>query len=469
MFSTFLAGILIYFFVDFVMKFFSIGHLPGPVPLPFVGTMYNWEQFTNPSRYLRDARNKYGPVFVCWFGPTPWIFVSGHEEAKAILTQEKVYPKDETYSKYISLAFREGLISVVDHQKHRKAKTLLLPYFTQKKTDSLVPTMVENTLTMIKENFTEGKNYWENFDVNELNLELTYRFITKYVMNYDCVNKGDMSLIHVFTQANIYAITAATYRTSTNIKINHMAKYLNDLFLSISAIVDNELEERKQKNIKIDDCLQALHDSGMDGEEVKGHLSTLIGAGHDTTSYLISMCIFMMAKHPQVQKKVQEEIEEVFQGRKDLEPEDFKKLKYLQATMKESMRLNTIVGAVTRKVVQDNILLKKYRIPKGSQLMVALFLLHKNFENHTEFQPERWLGQNYDTFSAPGTLPFSYGSRTCIGKTLSLTESMIALVLYVQELEFEPVPGYKPKLAKFGVSNVVTNGVKVSIRRRKKM
>merc|ERR1712048_1522710 len=100
----------------------------------------------------------------------------------------------------------------------------------------------------------------------------------------------------------------------------------------------------------------------MGRKDIHAHLITIIGAGHDTSSYLISMCMYMLAKCPHVQKKVQDEIQFVFQGRKDIQPEQLKKLHYLQAVLKESMRFNTVVGALSRKATQDTTLVKKYNI-----------------------------------------------------------------------------------------------------------
>ena len=105
------------------------------MPLPFVGNLLMKNVIRAPWTFTMEMRKKYGAVYCVWFGPTPWVILSDYESVRFAFTQDKIFPKDETYSKYVGIGFGDGLISVTDREKHRKDKSLLLPYFTKKKVE----------------------------------------------------------------------------------------------------------------------------------------------------------------------------------------------------------------------------------------------------------------------------------------------------------------------------------------------
>ncbi|XP_026748056.1 cytochrome P450 4C1-like [Trichoplusia ni] len=157
--------------------------------------------------------------------------------------------------------------------------------------------------------------------------------------------------------------------------------------------------------------------------EVREHVDTMIVGGHDTSANVLMFTMVLLGSHPEAQEKAFAEIQEVLgDGDRDVEKTDLSKLVYLEAVLKESMRVFTIVPVLARKLDRD-VKLKNYTLSAGRTCFLFVFGIHKHpmwGPDVHEFKPERWL--------EPGRLPdnpnafaaFSVGRRMCIGKAYAL-------------------------------------------------
>ncbi|XP_026734400.1 cytochrome P450 4V2-like [Trichoplusia ni] len=148
----------------------------------------------------------------------------------------------------------------------------------------------------------------------------------------------------------------------------------------------------------------------------------MIVGGHDTSANVFLFAMILLGSHPEAQEKAFNEIKEVLgDGDRDVEKTDLSKLVYVEAVLKETMRMFTIGPILARKVDKD-VKLKNCTLSAGSSCYLFVFNVHKHpmwGPDVHEFKPERWL--------EPGRLPdnpnafvaFSAGRRSCIGKTYS--------------------------------------------------
>jgi len=103
----------------------------------------------------------------------------------------------------------------------------------------------------------------------------------------------------------------------------------------------------------------------------------------------------------------------------NLDVNQLNKLKYLEYFMKETMRLFPSVPIMAREPVQDTELANGLIIPKGSQISIHVFDIHRNakyWDSPEEFRPERFLPENVQNRHTYAYIPFSAGQRNCIGK-----------------------------------------------------
>ena len=121
-------------------------------------------------------------------------------------------------------------------------------------------------------------------------------------------------------------------------------------------------------------------------------MDTFILAGHHTTTTGMSWTLYCLAKHPEHQDKIREEVRSVLMGREWLEYEDLKDLKYTTWCIKESVRLYPPVYRLGRCTTED-IEIEGHVIPKNVMVLVEIFQIHRHpdtWENPNEYNPLRF-------------------------------------------------------------------------------
>ncbi|XP_053692836.1 cytochrome P450 CYP12A2-like [Sabethes cyaneus] len=157
-------------------------------------------------------------------------------------------------------------------------------------------------------------------------------------------------------------------------------------------------------------------------------------AGVDTTSSGSIGVLYCLAKNPEKQRKLREELRTIL-PRKDspLTPENMRNLPYLRACIKEGIRLYPPTVGNIRAAGRD-LVLQGYQVPKGTDVAMSAMVLHtdeRHFSCAESFLPERWLKEPIDGCPSAKSahpfvyLPFGFGARTCIGKRMANLEMEI--------------------------------------------
>lgn len=194
--------------------------------------------------------------------------------------------------------------------------------------------------------------------------------------------------------------------------------------------INEHIVTGEQKNF-IDHLI--LHGDKFSDEEIHDHIYTFVAAGYEKVALQTYYTLLLLAIHVEVQEKVYDEIMEVMSNEK-VSYETLNKLSYLDMVIKESMRLLPAVPIIGRET-QEEIAIGTRKIPKGIQLMVHLFNLHRRKdiwgEDAHQFNPERFLPENEAKRPENCFLPFSAGLRDCIGKnyaTLAIRTIIVKLL-----------------------------------------
>ncbi|HEY1584576.1 MAG TPA: cytochrome P450, partial [Polyangia bacterium] len=171
--------------------------------------------------------------------------------------------------------------------------------------------------------------------------------------------------------------------------------------------------------------LQARDEDGqpMTEDELRDELMTMLLAGHETTATALSWTFAYLLQLPSVMQRLVPELEAT-----GGDPAALARCEYLDAVVKESLRLRPIVPDVVRRV-ESPITVGGYDIPAGAFLTPCIYLAHRRAQTWPEpdrFRPERFLGARVDPYS---WFPFGGGIRRCIGMAFALYEMKIVLGL----------------------------------------
>ena len=196
---------------------------------------------------------------------------------------------------------------------------------------------------------------------------------------------------------------------------------------------------------------------------------TLLSAGHDTTAYFSAYMCFLIAEHQDSQERLREEIDQVMGDRTEVTCDDVTEMKYLMNVMQETLRLYSIIPCVSRACTTDTHIKESgVTIPAGANILIPMFLINRDpelWENPTKYNPDRFEGSTgYFTSSKNGFFPFGYGSRTCIGNTLSQMESAVFMIHLIRKFTLHQDIGFRPKIFA-GISLTTSNGINVRLKK----
>ncbi|KAH6655206.1 cytochrome P450 [Truncatella angustata] len=170
-------------------------------------------------------------------------------------------------------------------------------------------------------------------------------------------------------------------------------------------------------------------------------------AGSDTTAISLSAIVYYLLKNPSCLQKLRDEISELqAEGKASEKYVTFKEsqeMPYLQATIKEALRLHPAAGLPLERVVPEGGATISGRFfPEGSIVGINCWIEHRNSlifgSDANEFRPERWLTEDSEklAFMNRHWMPFGLGSRTCIGRHISMLEISKLIPRLVQTFDF---------------------------------
>ncbi|GFT88830.1 probable cytochrome P450 49a1 [Nephila pilipes] len=243
------------------------------------------------------------------------------------------------------------------------------------------------------------------------------QMIQSVLTQFECMNKleafsGNIQFWKYFT--------TPTWRKFTK---------ASDVYAKIAfKYINQSLENIKLKKGSDDEkftLLQAmLTKENLSVKDAMVFVADMLMAGIETTSHTMGFLIYHLAKNPEKQEILYQEINRLFPSKEmKMTPPIYNEMRYLKACVKEAMRLNPVIGGAARTLANDAVL-SGYKVPAGTMVFVGyeeIFLDEKNFKNADKFIPERWLNRQEkpDPFAF---VPFGFGPRSCIGKRLALLE-----------------------------------------------
>lgn len=256
------------------------------------------------------------------------------------------------------------------------------------------------------------------------------------------------------------------FPTPGNLRLQRSIRELDQVLYHIIA---ERRTSREEKNDLLSVLLRARdQDDGqrMTDKQLRDEAMTLFLAGHETTANAMAYTWYLLARHPEVAKKLQAEIDQVLGDRLPTS-NDISRLKYTEQIILESMRLYPPAYGFARYAKHD-LELGGYHIPAGATVLMVQWVMHRDerfWPNADQFQPERWDHDYQKSMPKFTYFPFGGGARTCIGNTLAMMELVLMLATMAQKFSAKIDPQFQLALRP-AITMTPTSGVPVTLQAR---
>jgi unspecific monooxygenase len=212
------------------------------------------------------------------------------------------------------------------------------------------------------------------------------------------------------------------------------------------------------------DLLDATHADGspLSDQEVRDAVVTLLFAGHETTALALAWALEQILPRPDVTARLTDELGRVTGGG-PLQAEHLDRLVYLDAAIRESLRVRTILPFVAR-LTKRPFAAGGRVYPPGVILCPCNHLVHRRPDLYTEpekFRPERFLERRY---AGHEWFPFGGGNRTCLGMAFALYEMKVVLGTVLASVQLTRPPGARSFPIRRGLSLAPDDGVRVVVK-----
>jgi len=312
------------------------------------------------------------------------------------------------------------------------------PSFHKREIASLAQTMTDCTEKMI---LTWQQEKGQTNILNEMT-KLTLEIVGKTLLSTDVsgeANEVGQALTYVIKYVNDRIIhpfnLPPKLPTPKNIRFAKYNKTLYDVVMKI-------IKEHRSSKIQHNDMLTMLINArdeetgeGMTDQQLMDEVMTIFLAGHETTANALAWTWYLLARHDDVRKKLNMELNDVLND-KTPTIEDIPKLTYTTQIIQESMRLYPPAWIIGRRAVgMDNV--GGFDIPPNSDIMIAPYIMHhhpKLWDDPEKFDPDRFsvdAAKNRDKYAY---FPFGGGQRICIGNNFAMMEMQLLVAMIAQKV-----------------------------------
>ncbi|KAI3819971.1 hypothetical protein L1987_13826 [Smallanthus sonchifolius] len=417
-------------------------HLPpSPFALPIIGHLHLL--YPTPHQAFHRLSLRYGPVFRLMMGSEPCVVACSPKTAQEFLrTYENAYLDRPINSATLCITYGSKDFSFAPYGSYwRFMKKIIMSQLLNGATiDSLLHVRQDEINRFIK-SLSQKANIGEAVNINAEMVKVTNNLISRLLLSERCSEEAgaadDMRKL-------VFEITEAigTFNLSDNIRLfkgldlHGFGKRIKDNHRSYDALIERIIkdhEEARTQGLRSEgkDLLSILLDIAADGtseidltrENIKAFIMNIFVAGTDNLALIAEWALSELINHPNIMRKAIEEIDNVVGKNRLLQESDIQNLPYLQAIIKETLRLHPPVPMIPRKATEDRTV-AGYHIQANTDIFINVWALGRDpdyWENPLAFRPERFQEKHMDVRGQHfELLPFGSGRRMCPGTSLGL-------------------------------------------------
>nr|QVK45574.1 cytochrome P450 [Brachionus paranguensis] len=466
-FNVLLKTIYLLITVNLILKFFkwlinyfekliTVNKIKGLPMIPFIGNVHQLKtkyelvkQLSQLAYQLKDE-----PLWRLWLGTMPIFVFHRGDYTEVLFSSSKNTQKSVQYN-FLHPWLGTGLLT--SHgEKWTKRRRLITPTFHFEILNDFLNVMNEQADILVE---ILAKLTRQNQEINifERLKACALDVICESAMGQHVNAQNDETSEYVQAVARISELVTFRFfdplqwpdfiyrRTAKGKDFKRCLKILRDfgkkvIFERNSHLDDVDLTSKKRIAF-LDLLLKAKRmDQSITFDDIREEVDTFVFEGHDTTAAAASWACQLIGSHPEVQKKLHEEIDSVLgQSNRHLTNDDLKELTYLDLVIKETLRLFPSVPYFGRTLSED-CEVGGYKVLKGETAVIVAYMIHRDVKYYPDpekFDPERFLPENTKNRNPYAYIPFSAGRRNCIGQRFALMEEKVILANILRRFEIK--------------------------------
>ncbi|XP_077204267.1 cytochrome P450 2J4-like [Paroedura picta] len=461
--GTLIAAVLSVLSLRFLKRLWSRkNYPPGPLRLPVIGSA--WRILINFSldSFIKLAKD-YGNVYTIWAGNLPVVVFSGFEAVKEAIINHSEYFDERPMSPFFeALGKQKGIIFSNGHNWKQQKRFGLVTMRKLGLGKKGIEHQIEEQAHQLVQTFADAKG-------QPLDPIIP---ITNAVTNVICAltfghrfSVGDEEFLKLRDALFLLVrFTATIFHFLYDLFpwiMKHLPGPQKEAFAGLEFIASfarKEIQKHKAHGTPhepqdfIDYYLLQIEKSKKDPSSTYNEENLLqcvidfFTAGTETTSSTLNWALLLMANYPDVQEKVQKEIDEVFGSSQSLFYGDLKKVPYTNAVIHESLRFKYIFLFGSPRQCSKDLNIFGFFIPKGATVIPdvrSILFESKTWETPQKFNPNHFLDKDGHFVQREEFLEFGAGVRACLGEQLARIELFIFFTRLLRSFTFQPPEGVK--------------------------
>jgi cytochrome P450 len=394
------------------------------------------------------ALHEHGDVVKIYLGTMPTYFVSSPELTYQVLVTEGAsFGKGAMFDKFRPY-LGNGLI-LSNGAFHLRQRRLIQPAFHRERISRYADAMAGAAADLVR-SWREGEVRQIDEDMQGLAVQIVGETLFSTELGKRAIAEARRSIPVVIKQGMIRALSPG-FVEKLPIPGN---KQFDESIARMKAVTLEVIAEWRAAGVDHGDLLSMLlmaqdeDGEGMTDQQVYDEVLTLLTAGIETTALALAWVFHEIARHPQVESRLHEEIDSVLSGRMVTFP-DVARLTYTHQVVNEVLRMYPIWILMRR--ANAEVTLGGVRISPGEEVTISPHSLHFDSRFHSEpqrFDPDRWAPEHAKKVPRGAFIPFGGGVRQCMGNVFAMTEIVIAVATVAARWRLVGVPD-QPVRVKF--------------------
>ncbi|XP_060779652.1 thromboxane-A synthase [Neoarius graeffei] len=489
-----------------------------PKPAPFMGNLLLFRHGFFKAQ--RDLVKQYGRICGYYLARQPVVVIADPDMLRQVMVKEFHNFPNRMRLRMATKPMTDSLLMLRDEQ-WKRVRSILTPSFSTAKMKQMVPLIHEATETLLN-NLKVYAESGESFDIYRCFGCFTMDVIASvaFGMHVDSQNNPSNPFVHYASKFFAFSFFrpimfilmmfpfligpfGALMRDKGRNEMNRffttciqkLIKQRDELppsqrrrdFLQLMLDVRSSKEcvsldhfdvvSQADEEVVADEKTESIHESGkrsqqkrmMMEDEIIGQAYIFLLAGYETSSNTLAFVCYLLAIHPDCQKKIQRELDDFFSRHDSVDYTNVQELRYLDMVVCEALRMYPPAFRFMR-IVERDCVVNNQSLPKGATLEIAAGSLHYDPEHWHEpekFIPERFTPEAKASRHPFVYLPFGAGPRSCVGMRLAQLEIRMALVNIFKTFSVEACEDTEVPLAlKSHTTLGPKNGVFVKITKR---